>query len=128
MDTQKERWLSIVQDLGPLQEKITYYRSFSAAETATLRTGVWPRSMDDRWVVFLGDSWLSLWRSWTGHCIFRLPARATEDGVIVGPLFVNTDQEQYGPSDVQASLDLFESVINLVLAPEERAKTGEPGG
>jgi hypothetical protein len=112
----KDHWLSKVQPLGRRRVEVAYQRTFSASEADKLRAGLWPQEMDDRWVVHLGESSLDLWRSWTGHCIYSLPARGAIEGVAVGPLFVNSDSQQYQrPADAE-DIRIFESIVARVLS------------
>jgi hypothetical protein len=112
----KDHWLSKVQPLGNARVEIAYQRTFSQAEAETLRAGLWPQSMDDKWVVFLGDSSLDLWRSWTGHCIYSLPVHRVGDGVTVGPLLVNGDSQQYRRTGDADDIRIFEAIIGRVLS------------
>ena len=112
----KEHWLSKVQALGGSCAEVAYQRTFTAAEAERLRSGLWPQDMDDRWVVFLGESSLDLWRSWTGYCIYSLPARSIDGGVAVGPLLVNADREQYRSPGDSEDVRIFESIISRVLS------------
>lgn len=111
----RDHWLSIVQPLGKERVEIAYQRSFTAAEVDKLRAGLWPQSMDDRWVVFLGPTSLDLWRSWTGHCIYSLPIQVAGDGIVVGPLTVNDNHQQYQRPDEVGDIRNFESVISMIL-------------
>jgi hypothetical protein len=111
----REHWLSRVQPLGRSRIEVAYRRTFSPAEAERLRAGSWPQSQDDRWVVQLGEGSLDLWRSWTGHCIYSLPAQTTEVGVTVGPLRVNGDSQQYRRVGDEDDVRLFESIIGSVL-------------
>ena len=112
----RDHWLSKVQPLGSARVEIAYQRTFSPAEAERLRAGLWPQSMDDKWVVFLGESSLDLWRSWTGHCIYSLPARRAGDRVAVGPMLVNGNGQQYRRSGDADDIRLFESIIERVLS------------
>ena len=111
----REHWLSRVQPLGSSRLQIEYSRAFSPAEAEKLRNGVWPQNQDERWVILLGDTSLDLWRSWTGHCIFSLPALTSDSGVMVQPLIVNGDAEQYRRVSDAEDIRLLESIINRIL-------------
>lgn len=113
--TDKEHWLSKVKPLPKRRVRVAYQRTFTAAEAEKLRTGFWSQSMDDRWVIFLGESSLDLWRSWTGHCIYSLPARITDNGLTIGPLLINDDPDQYRrPTDAE-NIRSFNALIDRVL-------------
>lgn len=112
----KDHWLSKVHPLGNERIEVAYQRTFTTAEAQRLSTGSWPQSMDDKWVVFLGGSSSDLWRSWTGHCIYSLPARRAGDGIIVGPMLVNGDSQQHRRSGDSDDIRIFESIIGRVLS------------
>ena len=112
----KDHWLSKVHPLGSSRVEIAYERTFTAAEAQRLRAGLWPESMDDKWIVFLGDSALDLWRSWTGYCIYRLPAHPAGDGVAVGPMLVNGDSQQYRRTGDADDVRIFDAIIGRVLS------------
>ena len=112
----KDHWLSKVQPLGSARVEIAYQRTFTPAEAERLRAGSWPQSMDDKWVIFLGESSLDLWRSWTGHCIYSLAARRVADGVAVGPMLVNSDSQQYRRTSDADDIRLFEAIVVRIVS------------
>jgi hypothetical protein len=105
-----------MKPLGPSRIELPYQRTFTASEAGRFRDGIWPQVMEQKWVIFLGDSSLDLWRSWTGVCIFSLPAQASDSGVIVGPLLVNGDTTQYRRKSDAEDIRFVESVINGILS------------
>jgi hypothetical protein len=114
----KDHWLSKVHALGSSRVQVAYERTFTAAEAERLRTGVWPQSMDDKWVVYLSESSLEFWRSWTGHCIYSLPARSVAGGVAVGPLLVNADATQYRRVSDADDIQFIERLFSYILRDE----------
>jgi hypothetical protein len=114
----KDHWLSKVRPLGSSRVEIAYQRTFTAAESEKLRTGLWPQSMDDKWVIYLGESSLDMWRSWTGHCIYSLPARSVAGGVSVGPLLVNGDGTQYCRISDKDDIQFVERLLNWAMRDE----------
>jgi hypothetical protein len=114
--TDQDHWLSRVHPLGNLRVEIPYARTFNRTEADKLRSGFWPQDMDDKWIVFLGEASLELWRSWTGTCIFSLPARQNGDCVEVGPMFVNANLQQYRRTSDADDIQLFETLMTQFLA------------
>lgn len=112
----RDHWLPKMKPLGPSRIELPYQRTFTASEAGRFRDGIWPQVMEQKWVIFLGDSSLDLWRSWTGVCIFSLPAQASDSGVIVGPLLVNGDTTQYRRKSDAEDIRFVESVINGILS------------
>ena len=47
-------------------------KTFSHEEYHLLQLGRIPRSMEDKWFIYLDGDWLFFHRSWTGDCIYQL--------------------------------------------------------
>lgn len=93
-------------------------RLFSADEVATLRAGLWPRDMDDRWAIWLDPSGvLRCWRSWTQTCVYEAELGLEDDGTAYcGLLNVLDDPSFYHRSHSDAGeLERFEGVLTLLL-------------
>ena len=101
-----------VKPLGPRAE-IPYQRTLAPPETAALRAGLWPRDMDDRWIVHLADDGLAIHRSWSGHCIYALPTSPAADGaVVLRPLFVSDDPASYRRQDDAKEIAMVDYLID----------------
>jgi hypothetical protein len=92
--------------------EVAYRRTLSPSEVAALRAGLWPRDMDDRWIVYLADDCLAIHRSWTGHCIYMLPTLATAEGLVIGPLFVSDDPASYRRQGDTKEIEMVEYLID----------------
>ena len=121
----REHWLTRLKPLGA-QAEIPYRRALTSAEVEALRAGLWPRDMDERWVVYLGDDGLAIHRSWTGNCIYRLPAAGSPDGALVlGPLFVRDDAEIYRRQEDAREIGSVESLIAETVEHVQRSNLGD---
>jgi hypothetical protein len=108
----REHWMARMKPLGP-RAQVAYRRTLSPAEVAALRAGLWPRDMDDRWIVYLGEDGLAMHRSWSGHCIYSVPASATsEGGLVLGPLFVSDDAASYRRQDDTKEIEMVDYLID----------------
>ena len=74
-------------------------RQYSNLEFERLTAGRFPECMEDKWFVYYEEPWLSLHRSWTGHCVFRVRFALSGNGVSVTETIVNRDTSQYTRSD-----------------------------
>ena len=115
MKLDRDHWLPKMKPLGSSRIELAFRRTFTLPEAERLRAGLWPQVMEDKWVVWLGDSSLDLWRSWTGSCIFSLAAQASASGLIVGPLLVSTDMTQYCRQNDAEDIRIVESLIGRTL-------------
>jgi hypothetical protein len=74
---------------------IPYRDSFSAEESAQIRAGLVPRSMEEKWFVLFERPYLLFYRSWTGILIYRLEMEEGPDGARVVNATVLDNPEMY---------------------------------
>ena len=87
---------------------LKYERYFTEPEQEALARGLIPETMEDRWFVFIEDSWLHLCRSWTGYCIFMVRLAPEDEGWRVAEAWVNEDRDEFkgaSPEDLTRTLD-----------------------
>ncbi|WP_448670461.1 hypothetical protein [Pseudoxanthomonas mexicana] len=117
MEDRSEGWKKKLQPMAGPHWPIRCGHEFSSDDLALLRAGMWPRDMDDRWIVLLEDNVLRCWRSWTGLCIYETTISATEDGGGRAPLLLVLDDAtayQRASTD-DSERERFEGVISQVL-------------
>lgn len=112
----RTEWLNRLRPLGRAWP-IRCHRAFSPEAVARLAEGLWLLGMDDRWVIWLDQEVLRIWRSWTGECIYEADVALDGQGVAqCQVLRVCDDPEVYHRSSREAGeIDRFEGVISLVL-------------
>jgi hypothetical protein len=88
---------------------IPYRDSFSAEESAQIRAGLVPGSMDEKWFVLFERPYLLLYRSWTGTLIYRLEMDEDPDGgkIVNATVLDNPEMYRRGSPDYEASLVSF---------------------
>ena len=87
---------------APMPEKrsrLALRREFTEGEYESLRRGLIPEQMEDRWFIFLEGETLYFHRSWTGYCIFQLTLTRAGEKYAAGDALVNRDAGQYGGTD-----------------------------
>ncbi|MGN7918459.1 hypothetical protein [Lysobacter sp. 22409] len=110
-------WKAKLEPLTGARRPIRYEHEFSADELARLREGLWPRDMDDRWVIWLDENTLRGWRSWTGTCIYEVDITVSEEGTgTTAVLDVLDAPDTYRRASTDAAeLERFERMLSLVL-------------
>jgi hypothetical protein len=90
-------------------EAIPYRDSFSATDYATIRRGLLPERMEDKWFIFCENDVLYLYRSWTGLCVYRVSLRRRDDVYEVHEAYVSADARYYrrGTDDHEVCLVSF---------------------
>lgn len=112
----RDHWLPRVKPIVA-SSLIPFQRTLAESDAERLRAGSWPQDMEDRWGMYLADGALQIFRSWTGHCIYSLPAIAQPDrSVTLGPLHVNADTAVYRRCADPAEINTAASLIDAALA------------
>ena len=102
--------------LPRLRVQIPFERSFIQKEFLRLSQGLPAQSMDDRWTIFFKDPWLTVVRSWTGFCIYKLRIEKNGAEYKVAKVLVNRDRRQYGGDDTREEAKLLSSLIDYILS------------
>lgn len=98
----------------PLPERrITLPLDFTldANETASMRKGLIPWQMEDKWFIYCVENTLYLHRSWTGFCIAVVHFTPDGKGLRAVSADVNRDPEQYTSTDDEADADLIRKLV-----------------
>jgi hypothetical protein len=101
--------------LPRLRVQIPFERSFTQKEFLRLSRGLPAQSMDDRWTIFFKDPWLTVVRSWTGFCIYKV--RIEKNGVEyrITKVLISRDRRQYGGDDPREEAELLSFLIDEML-------------
>jgi len=90
-------------------------RIYSAFASWLINRGFTPRSMDDRWLIYLEAGTLIFRRSWTGILIYDVEAQWRADQLYLGQAKVNRDKRQYGNIDDEYDKQLLTYLIDSIL-------------
>jgi len=76
--------------------------------------------MDDRWNIFFRDPWLTVVRSWTGFCIYKVRIEKNGEEYKVAKVLINRDRRQYGGDDTREEAEILSFLIDeMLLRPRE---------
>ena len=106
----------------PLPERrITLALDFTldATETASLREGLIPHQMEDKWFIYCVENIVYLHRSWTGICIAVVHFTPDGEGLRAVSADVNREPDQYTGIDDHADIKLIENLLRSI--PIEQA-------
>ncbi len=87
------------QPLPATRAPLPYSRTFDRAEFERLQRGLVPDQREDKWFIFLEESWLFFQRSWTGTCVYAVKLREDGDRFAVEEAWVNRAPEEYRETD-----------------------------
>lgn len=119
---ERDEWLTRLRRMR-LAWPVRCARTFTPGEMAKLSEGLWPTSLEDRWVVWLDEGQLRAWRGATGECIYEAEISVDEDGAgHCRILRVCDDPDMYTRSAADAGeVDRFEGVLALLLGRRREA-------
>ena len=103
-----------LEPVGPM-EPLPYRGSFGREEYATIRRGLVPEAMEDKWFIFFENHVLFLHRSWSGHCIYRVEFQETHDGAEVTQASVATGERFYDRRSAEYETQLLDFLIRGLL-------------
>src|SRR4051812_31392627 len=111
----RDHWMARLKPIGA-SSVIPFQRTLAPMDAERLRAGLWPQDMDGRWGMFLDSTALQMFRSWSGHCIYSLPAAPQPDGsIVLAPLHVNSDAAVYRRSQDVDEVRIASSLIDAAL-------------
>jgi hypothetical protein len=113
MKATRELWQT--NEMPRKRSIIQFKRHFSQAEFDRLSLGEVPQQMEERWFIFLENSWLFFHRSWTGDCIFQLRLQTDEHGYNVAEAWVNGGKKEYNAGHPASELMLLSQLIDRLL-------------
>jgi hypothetical protein len=103
------------------RSRLALRREFTAGEYESIRHGLIPEQMEDKWFIFLEGDTLYFHRSWTGHCIFQVSLKREGEKYAVSDALVNRNAGQYGVTDDGYDERLLTYLIdNLLLGGRTR--------
>ena len=105
--------------LPVLRTSLAFDATFDENESALLRQGLRPQSMDDKWAATFVEGWLYVSRSWTGFTIFGVELLEDFLSTRVGHCWVSRDPEQYNSTDTAEDLARLRRVLDLITAPQQ---------
>ena len=110
---QKEDWKTI--DLPSKRESLGIERSFTKNEMVQLSQGLIPKSMDDKWFIYLENNCIYFHRSWTGSCIYFIKLDKSESVFNVIESWVNREPKEYSQLDINYDCKLLSFLIDAHL-------------
>lgn len=119
---EREEWLTRLRRMR-LSWPVRCARTFTPEDVARLSAGLWPTSLEDRWVVWLDEGLVRVWRSWTGECIYEAQVSIDETGA--GHCRVLRVCDEPGvytrSSSEQGEIDRFEGILAMLLGRRREA-------
>lgn len=98
---------------------------FDAQQSALLRMGYVPCTMEEKWFHYFADNVMYLHRSWTGICVFKVYFEPHGDGLKTTHVEASRDPEQLGNSDDEHDIELVRAELDNMASITNRLKMFE---
>ncbi len=90
-------------------------RRFSPGEMESIRRGLVPEEMEDKWFIYWKDDTLFFHRSWTGFCIYVVRFVADGESFHMVEAEVNRDPAQYTQTDDSEDIQMISFLVDVLL-------------
>lgn len=104
-----------ISPLPDARARLAIGNAYSAEDYARIGRGFVPHDGDDRWFIYLEDDWLSIHRSWTGQCIYRVRFAPDGEQYRIAEAWANRDPAQFRRTDDAADVGDLERLIEHFL-------------
>lgn len=111
----EERKLAIATAFSPLFEESVVAIPISLRQFTQLQKGIYATSTEEKWNLFLLDSFLYCARSWTDTCIFKVEFSKQEHQVLFHTLHVTRDTERYTGTNLESDIQTFKRLLRMRL-------------
>ena len=106
-----ERKIKIAETFSEEFAEAELNRIFSVTEFQKFEKGIYARSTEEKWNVFLLDNYLYCSRSWTDICIYKIRFEIKTETVELKDLNVTRNRDEYKITD----LDFDVKQVNRML-------------
>jgi len=106
----------------PLTSKrsvIQLNRTFTVEEIDTIRKGLIPREMEDKWFIYWEEDTLFFHRSWTGFCMYIVHFLEEKDKYSLISADINRDPDQYKETSNERDVEMILYLIDILLLHKE---------
>lgn len=114
----EERKLAIATAFSPPFEESAIDFSISLQQFTQLKKGIYATSMEEKWNLFVLDSFLYCARSWTDYCIYKVEFSKDEHQMLLHSLQVTRDPERYTGNNLESDIQTFKRLLRMRLGAE----------
>lgn len=94
---------------------LDYKAEFTPEEFEKISLGLKPEQMEDKWLIEMEGDALFFYRSWTGHCVFRVEFGRSGDRYAVKRALANRNADQYNSPGDDYDAALLGFLIEVLL-------------
>ncbi len=114
----EERKLAIATAFSSPFEESPIDIPISLQQFTQLKQGIYATSMEEKWNLFILDSFLYCSRSWTDFCIYKVGFSKNEHQVFLHTLQVTRDTERYTGTNLESDIQIFKRLMRVRLGVE----------
>lgn len=118
MNAKSERATAVswkINPMPPAHKQLPLDGFYTPPEYQAISMGFVPRTMEDKWFIYLEGEWLHFHRSWTGNCIYQLQIIPSGEQYQATQAIVNREPAQYRPTDDAYDVAMIAFLIDTLL-------------
>lgn len=85
------------------------------SEFGIFESGIYSRSMDEKWNIFLIEDHMYWARAWTNHCIYKVQLQRQNNGVELKNIEVSREPSEYESQDLEYDIGVFKRMLEFYL-------------
>ncbi|MBU2947037.1 hypothetical protein [Zobellia uliginosa] len=114
-----ERKIKIAESFSNKYAETELDIDLSQKEFELLDRGIFARSMDEKWNIFIHKDSLFFTRSWTNNCIYKADLEIKRRRIKLNNLKVTRNTDEYKGTDLKSDTDLFKKLLQMYLGRED---------
>ncbi|PIZ15218.1 hypothetical protein COY51_05870 [Candidatus Desantisbacteria bacterium CG_4_10_14_0_8_um_filter_39_17] len=112
----KSDWKTL--PMPKLNTELRCDKFYTNQQIEKINLGLKPIIMEDKWFIYRDKEWLYMYRSWTGHLIYKVHFVPEENGERIDKIVINRDKTQYLWQDDKKDLETVSRLIDhLIVLP-----------
>lgn len=114
---EEERKQKIANSFPEKFEEAEIEIELTKEEFQLFEKGFFAAFMEEKWNIFIFEELLYFARSWTDICIYKVSFIRHQNGVTFDKISVSRNSSEYGSTDINFDLELFNKVLKFYMKP-----------
>lgn len=114
-----EQRIRIANSFSCKFEEFQLHIKLPAQEFSIFEEGVFAKSMDEKWNIFIVENYLYWARSWTNKCIYKIQFFHEGDSIRLIRGFVTKNKQEYNSDDIDKDRILFLELLQTYLERDD---------
>lgn len=115
----KEKQIQIANSFSKLNVESKLDITITDKEFQILKNGIFAKSMDEKWNIFVLKDNIYFSRSWTNYCIYKVRYEIEKQSCRLNQVFIARDSNQYRFKSLEQDLNMFKRLLQMYINRED---------